>query len=69
MEVVEPPLTLKSLLDISTAQTSVEPFGNKEPDCRNLPLALCSNLMTQILSGMEAVHLEGIAHRDLKPSN
>mmetsp|Transcript_13947 Transcript_13947/g.32822 ORF Transcript_13947/g.32822 Transcript_13947/m.32822 type:complete len:875 (-) Transcript_13947:248-2872(-) len=67
MEVVEPPLTLKGLLN--TNKPATESSGNKGLDCRNLPLPLCKNLMAQILSGMEAVHLEGIAHRDLKPSN
>jgi len=34
-----------------------------------LPLPVCSDLMAQILAGMEAVHMVGIAHRDLKLSN
>ena len=34
-----------------------------------LPIALATHLMVQVLSGLSAAHKNGIVHRDLKPDN
>eukprot|EP00287_Rhodomonas_sp_CCMP768_P032035 CAMPEP_0202853484 /NCGR_PEP_ID=MMETSP1389-20130828/90504_1 /ASSEMBLY_ACC=CAM_ASM_000865 /TAXON_ID=302021 /ORGANISM="Rhodomonas sp., Strain CCMP768" /LENGTH=484 /DNA_ID=CAMNT_0049532033 /DNA_START=86 /DNA_END=1540 /DNA_ORIENTATION=- len=71
MEIVEPGLTLTELLEGPPASrlAVLEAFGCPDRPSGPLPLSVCTQLMSQILSGMEAVHVQGIAHRDLKPSN